>query len=622
VKGTTFVSVVIPCYNQGCYLTEAIQSCLDQDYPEKEIIVVNDGSPDNAGEVAQSFEGRIVYIEQDNRGLSAARNAGIKAARGEYVALLDSDDTMLPGSLVVRAAFLDNNNSVALVCSDAVLFDESGDIGLKSGWSGRPGNPHNFRWETVGFYATPSSVMVRRKVFDKAGLFDEDLRGGAEDWLMWVKMSQFVNMAYLDRPLVKYRLHGASATRDTTKIDLGNRTAVRSIVDSPELYEYPRHFRSRLLYYRFATAWRVEPKHTAFSYLLRAFLTNPLEIPFGLGVIRRGITRTLMRQRYGHDPYPRRVEVAVRPSPLRDRPQPDPGLPRVSVIIPCFNQGRFLAEAIQSCLDQDYPDKEIIVVNDGSTDDTRSVALGFGNRIVYIEQVNSGVSVARNAAIAIATGSYLAFLDSDDTLLEESLWRRVAVLNTRPDIGLVCSDALTPGRKGELVLKSKESRTPRNKKSFRWETVGFCATTSSVMVRKECMKEVGSFEAALRQGQDWYQWVKLSRVCDMAYLDIPLALYRVHETNVTRVIERVNRYNRLAARMAVEAPFFSDYPRHFRARLLYYRFATAWKDGPKGKALRFLAAAFKTDPVEFPYGLRVISQGLGNAIRRIRGTYP
>jgi glycosyltransferase involved in cell wall biosynthesis len=620
MKERKVVSVVIPCYKQGRYLAEAIRSCLDQDYPEKEIIVVNDGSPDNTREVARSFGNRIVYIEQENRGLSAARNAGIGAAGGNYVALLDSDDVLLPGSLAVRAAFLDDHEDIALVCSDVVLFDDGGDIGLKSAFSGKPKKAANLRWETVGFYISANSVMVRRRVFDKAGLFDEGLRGGAEDWLMWVKMSRFFNMAYLDRPLTRYRIHGESATSDSSRINLANRSAVRSIVDTPEFREYPRHFRSRLLYYRFATAWRVEPKRKALAYLLRAFTTSPLEVFFGLEVARKGITRALARRRSDPDLYPRRhaIETEVTSAPLRG----DQEFPRVSVIIPCFNQGRFLGQAIQSVLDQDYPDVEIVVVNDGSTDDTREVARLFGDRIVYIEQENSGVSVARNAAVARATGPYLAFLDSDDTMLANSLHERVAVLNARPEIGLVCGDALTMAKDGELILKSKGSRSPRNKKGFRWETVEFCATTSTAMVRKECMERAAPFETVLRQGQDWYQWVKLSPVCEMAYLDTPLAFYRLHETNVTRVTERVNKYNRIAAGMAAEAPFFSQCPRRFRARLLYYRFATAWYDGPKGRALGFFIAALKTDPRELPFGLHIVFQGLGNAVRRLRKTYP
>jgi len=105
----TFVSVIIPCYNQARFLAEAIQSALDQDYPNKEVIVVNDGSPDNTREVAAAFGDRIIYIEQPNNGAAGARNAGIRASKGEYIAFLDADDVCLPGRLALQAAILDQH---------------------------------------------------------------------------------------------------------------------------------------------------------------------------------------------------------------------------------------------------------------------------------------------------------------------------------------------------------------------------------------------------------------------------------------------------------------------------------------------------------------------------------
>jgi glycosyltransferase involved in cell wall biosynthesis len=291
------ISVIIPCYNQAHFLAEAIQSALDQDVPDLEVVVVNDGSPDNTREVAAHFGDRIRYIEQENGGLSSARNTGIRAARGEYIAFLDSDDVYLPGALVILAGCLDNHPNVGLVCSDALLFDRKGDFGLKSQWSGRPRNPANFRWETVEYCATPSTVMVRREVFDQVGPFDEYLKNAAEDWLMWVHISRYYDMAYIDQPLVRYRIHDRNATRNLERIHQGNRYAVAQVIAAPHFSEYPAHFRAKLLYYRFATAWRTEPKRQALGYFLRALTTAPHQLPYGLRVLGQGIRNTLHRRR-------------------------------------------------------------------------------------------------------------------------------------------------------------------------------------------------------------------------------------------------------------------------------------------------------------------------------------
>lgn len=291
------VSVVIPCYNQGKFLFEAIQSALDQDYPDKEIIVINDGSTDNTREVATSFEDAIVYIEQANKGAASARNAGIRASKGEYIAFLDGDDICLPKRLIREAEILDQHPQVGLVASDAYLVNASGEIlGLKSDVSAAPRHPQDFRWETVEYCATTSTVMARRECFDKAGYFDERFRkGGGEDWLEWVRIACDFSMIYLTEPLVGYRIHAFNVTQDLDFINYQNRLASHLAVTWDRFGAYPAHFRAKLLFYRFATAWRCEPKTVAFGYLLRALATDPTQLPYGLRVIRQGLSNTLRR---------------------------------------------------------------------------------------------------------------------------------------------------------------------------------------------------------------------------------------------------------------------------------------------------------------------------------------
>jgi len=289
---SSLVSIIIPCYNQGQFLAETIQSALDQDYHHKEIIVVNDGSTDNTRRVAQAFGNTICYIEQPNKGVSSSRNTGILAAKGEFVAFLDSDDQYLPDALSTAVSFLDLHTDTAMVCGDAFLLKDNEIMGLKSTQSRRPRNPVNFRWETVEYYATPSTVVLRNSCFAKIGLFDKNLTIGAEDWLMWVQMSLYFNMSYIDKPLIYYRLHDSNATRNKEHIDNANRQAVKLVLNAPYFKEYPPHFRARLLIYRFATGWRVEPKGVALRYLLRGLKTDLTQISYCIRVIRRGISNS------------------------------------------------------------------------------------------------------------------------------------------------------------------------------------------------------------------------------------------------------------------------------------------------------------------------------------------
>ncbi len=293
--------------------------------------------------------------------------------------------------------------------------------------------------------------------------------------------------------------------------------------------------------------------------------------------------------------------------------------PNISVIIPCYNQGQFLQEAIQSVLEQDYPDKEIIVVNDGSADNTPEVANRYRDMIVYIEQSNKGAAAARNAGIRVAKGEYIAFLDADDVCLPGRLNLEAKVLNQRPEVGLVASDAYLINATGEFVgLKSSISGSPRHPQDFRWETVEYCATTSTVMCRKRCFDVAGYFDERFKRGggEDWLAWVRIARSFSMVYLSEPTIGYRMHPLNVTKNVEFINQQNRLAAHLAVTWEHFADYPTHFKAKLLFYRFATAWRVEPKLVALRYFMDALMTDPTQLPYGLKVIQQGLKNTLRR------
>jgi glycosyltransferase involved in cell wall biosynthesis len=295
------VSVVITTYKQGRFLADAVTSVLDQDYADKEIIVVNDGSPDDTRRVAATFGDRIAYLEQENGGVCSARNAGIRASTGSYVALLDSDDKLLPGSLTARVDFLNAHAETALVCGDATVFNEAGNVGPASALWGCPRHPANFRWDTLSYCPLPSTVAVRRECFDVAGLFNESLRSGAEDWWMWVTLSRHFNMTYLDRPVAHFRSHPGNVSRDRDRMAAGQRQAVASVVQSPAFGLYPAPFRARLLYFRFATAWHHEPKSCALGYLARALTADPRELPYGLRVIGKGIANTIRRRNLCRD---------------------------------------------------------------------------------------------------------------------------------------------------------------------------------------------------------------------------------------------------------------------------------------------------------------------------------
>ena len=202
--------------------------------------------------------------------------------------------------------------------------------------------------------------------------------------------------------------------------------------------------------------------------------------------------------------------------------------PLVSVIIPSFNSAHFLFHSVNSALDQTYRPIEILVIDDGSADNTCEVLRQFCGCIRYYRQENKGLAGARNTGIKLATGTFLAFLDADDIWLPDKLVKQCRVLAENPEVGLVHSDIwYWRPETGEKLLKEK-GREKYKKNCFDRLLSENRVTPSSVLVRKECFDKVGLFDERLRVYEDWDMWLRISRFFNFAYISEPLLNYRVH----------------------------------------------------------------------------------------------
>ncbi len=208
---TPLVSVVIPAYNMRRYVRESVDSALAQTHPAMEVIVVNDGSTDDTGAVLADYGQRIVYLEQPNRGLSGARNTGLRAARGDYIAFLDSDDAWLPEKTAEQLAVFARSSEVGLVSCPYLVMDEhsagSGEVrGGPAG--GGAGLEQLLLRNTIG---SPSCVMVSRACLERVGPFDEGLLNGSEDWDFYLRVvAAGYRIDFAPRPLARYRVLSTS----------------------------------------------------------------------------------------------------------------------------------------------------------------------------------------------------------------------------------------------------------------------------------------------------------------------------------------------------------------------------------------------------------------------------
>jgi glycosyltransferase involved in cell wall biosynthesis len=193
------VTVIIPTYNRGWIVKEAIASVLDQDFSDFELIVVDDGSDDNTREILGAYANGITVLHQSNRGVSAARNRGISEASGQLIAFLDSDDLWLPGKLKTQVKFFEKN-------ADAMI-NQTQEIWIRNGIRVNPKKRHHkfsgmiFERSLALCLVSPSAVMIRKSLFDTVGVFDERLPA-CEDYDLWLRISCRYPVHLIDIPLI------------------------------------------------------------------------------------------------------------------------------------------------------------------------------------------------------------------------------------------------------------------------------------------------------------------------------------------------------------------------------------------------------------------------------------
>lgn len=209
LENESIVSIIIPCYNQGQYLAEALDSVIAQTYSYWECIVVDDGSSDNSREVALAYakkDKRISYLYQDNQGVSAARNNAIKNSKGKYILPLDGDDMIAPTYVEKAVSYLMSHEDVKLVYCKARLFGEQNGV-----WNLPKYTYEMVLWKNIIF----CTAMFRRSDYDKTKGYNVNMKKGLEDWDFWLSLLSKEDVVYqIDEILFYYRIKQVSRNAD------------------------------------------------------------------------------------------------------------------------------------------------------------------------------------------------------------------------------------------------------------------------------------------------------------------------------------------------------------------------------------------------------------------------
>jgi glycosyltransferase involved in cell wall biosynthesis len=210
------VSVVLPAWNRADWVARAIRSVLGQTHRSVELIVVDDGSTDDTGRVAQSFGHAVTLLGQSHRGPYAARNLGVRHASGELIAFIDSDDAWYPDRLARQLALL-GDPTVGLVFGDADRVDYRGGTPRRHARTAFQVTPPRRGWVTdhfaYGNFIPTSSVLVRRGCLEEAGEFCDSAQLSA-DYVMWFRISLRYRLEYVDGPVFEYAMHAGGISRD------------------------------------------------------------------------------------------------------------------------------------------------------------------------------------------------------------------------------------------------------------------------------------------------------------------------------------------------------------------------------------------------------------------------
>ena len=384
----SLISIVIPIYNAEKYLEECLNSIKSQTYKNFEVIMVNDGSKDDSETICMNFlrsDSRFRYLKKENGGVSSARNVGLDNVEGDYITFIDADDWVDENYLDLLITTVKKNHS-DIVVSSYKQFNNI-DIFYLRAYSLQEKYLLNFeRMNRDDFLTIFPKLMSTNVCFNNAVAklfrkelvndlrFDTSIKYG-EDLDFYFRLYLNVDsISYVDEPTYVYRMHG-----DSTTSNFNQEHAEQELTIFKQMYEKIQEIGLPSIHYFNKLKKLLE--------LRMDFLENKVLLNEYLDFLKNiGETVT----------YPNTL---------------------ISVVIPVYNVSPYLRLCLESVENQTYPYFEVLLINDGSRDDSKDICQEFINkdkRFRYFEQENLGISVARNTGILNSNGEFITFIDGDD----------------------------------------------------------------------------------------------------------------------------------------------------------------------------------------------------------------
>ena len=384
---STKVTIIIPVYKGKKYMREAIDSALAQTYKNLEILVINDGSPDNGAtdKIARSYGDKVRYIYKENGGVSTVLNMALKEMTGDYFSWLSHDDVYYPEKIEEEVKYLEEHNLIgkkAILYSDYDLIDKDSILITKSI------KPHKETVEKPEYallrgHINGITLLIPKRAFDECGNFDEKLRC-AQDYELWYRMMKAgYDFIHIPKILAKSRVHENQVTNTNPKVESeGNKFWIDITDDIP--------YESKV---------RLEGSEYNYYKEMEKFLRETT--------------------------YKKAADHCLKKTHEMEK-QAENQVPKtkVSVILPFYNNIDLVVRSVNSVLDQTHKNYELLLINNGSKDDISEIENLIKKnkqiKLINLKQ-NEGESNAKNVGINNSQGEYIAFLDCYSEFLPTKL---------------------------------------------------------------------------------------------------------------------------------------------------------------------------------------------------------
>ena len=552
------ITAIIPLYNGREFIQGALESVLAQTVAPNEIIVVDDGSTDDGPEIVRRIARShpLILLQKANGGQSSARNTGIAHARGDLIALLDQDDIWYPNHLeeLVKPFLQPRPVELGWVYSNLDEMDRAGNM-IGHAVLDKCTTPHPkdnlFTCLREDVYVLPTASVISRAALNALGGFDESLSGYEDDDLFLRMFRAGYDHVYVSQALARWRIYPTSASHSSRMTSSRMAFARKLLRGFPDDASTNRNLSRDLIVPRFLPHAISEARKALRSGDKVMIDTCIADVAFLRGHVPKGHAGS---------------------AECRDF--------LISVVIPLYNGGEFIQEALESVLTQTTMPDEIIVVDDGSTDNGPEIVrrVARSHPITLLRKENGGQSSARNFGIARAHGDLIALLDQDDIWYPHHLATLVEPFReVRPsDLGWTYSNLDRIDLDGSMLIRSFLSWLPTaHPKQSLVQCLGqdMFVLPSAALISRKAFQEVGGFDETLSGYEDDDLFLRMFRAgYDNHFIDAPLSRWRIYSTS-TSYSSRMARSRRIYAEKLLRS--YPDEPRevkYYTTRVIAPRF--------------------------------------------------